>query len=63
MNCVCACVCVCERERETVEIPGVILFLLCTTKNRPWKAQKIVCRAHYSFIRLDDLLSERNTQA
>ena len=47
--------CVCEREREREEIPGVILFLLCTTKNRPGEAQKIVCRAYYSFIRLDDL--------
>ena len=55
MNCVCVCVCEREREREREEIPGVILFLLCTTKNRPWEAQKIVCRAYYSFIRLDDL--------
>ena len=37
-------------------MPGVILFLLCARKNRPWEAKKKKIRgSHYSFIRIDDL--------
>ena len=52
-----------ERVREREEIPGVILFLLCARKNRPWEAQKNSLQSTLYFIRLDDLLSKRNTQA